>query len=304
MNPALRLKRLFESAVKAFGRTDAGRWYVRNISLRVDPTLLSLTGGRVSSVYPTARHVAAPPPAPRPACGARCRWCICPTTPGSSWWRRTSAASTTQGGITTSSPTRMSKCWPVIDSGSYVAAEITNLTGRERTWALVLGMNAGYDVYVARAGQRTIPLIRLRRGSSGSGSGAGASSGTGAGVVVSATVSTGTVNSRCHGLAPASVRNASTMAAVSSASSGGCQSQHNRRRVSGVNRFSLGHRKPLRQLGQARCGQLPAVRPPRACVGPTGTAGGGPVCGSDDVGRSSAVRALASASSHTCALRR
>ena len=48
-------------------------------------------------------------------------------------------------------------------SGSYVAAEITNPTGRERTWALVLGMNAGYDVYVARAGQRTIPLIRLKR---------------------------------------------------------------------------------------------------------------------------------------------
>ena len=46
------MKRLFESAVKAFGRTDAGRWYVRNISLRVDQTLLSLTGGRVSSVYP------------------------------------------------------------------------------------------------------------------------------------------------------------------------------------------------------------------------------------------------------------
>jgi hypothetical protein len=52
MNPARRLKCLFESAVKAFGRTDAGRWYVRNISLRVDPTLLGLTGGRVSSVYP------------------------------------------------------------------------------------------------------------------------------------------------------------------------------------------------------------------------------------------------------------
>jgi deazaflavin-dependent oxidoreductase (nitroreductase family) len=155
------LKRLFESAVKAFGRTDAGRWYVRNISLRVDQTLLSLTGGRVSSVYPLPVMLL--------------------TTSGAATGlqRTVPLVYLSDAGlilVASNFGGEHHPGWyhnlvanPNVEvlagdrSGSYVAAEITNLTGRERTWALVLGMNAGYDVYVARAGQRTIPLIRLRR---------------------------------------------------------------------------------------------------------------------------------------------
>jgi len=40
-------------ALLAFSMTDAGTWYVRNISPRVDPTLHRVTGGRLSSVMAT-----------------------------------------------------------------------------------------------------------------------------------------------------------------------------------------------------------------------------------------------------------
>ena len=162
MTPARRLKRLFESAVKAFGRTDAGRWYVRNISLCADPTLLGLTGGRVSSVYPipvmllttTGAKTGLPRTVPLVYLSEDAGLILVASNLGGEhhpgWYHNLIANPNVE----------------VVagdHSGSYVAAEITNLTGRERTWALVLGMNAGYDVYVARAGRRTIPLIRLRR---------------------------------------------------------------------------------------------------------------------------------------------
>jgi deazaflavin-dependent oxidoreductase (nitroreductase family) len=51
MSPTLRPKRLFERAVKAFGRTDAGVGTSATSHLRVDPALLRITGGRVSGVY-------------------------------------------------------------------------------------------------------------------------------------------------------------------------------------------------------------------------------------------------------------
>jgi deazaflavin-dependent oxidoreductase (nitroreductase family) len=46
-------------------------------------------------------------------------------------------------------------------SGSYTATEITDPDDRKRTWALVLDQYAGYADYEERAGDRTIPLIRL-----------------------------------------------------------------------------------------------------------------------------------------------
>jgi deazaflavin-dependent oxidoreductase (nitroreductase family) len=162
MTPARRPKRLFESAVKAFGRTDAGRWYVRKISLRADPTLLGLTGGRVSSVYPiplmllttTGAKTGLPRTVPLVYLSDDAGLILVASNSGGEhhpgWYHNLIVDPNVE----------------VVagdHSGSYAAAEITNLTGRERTWALVLGMNTGYDVFVARAGRRTIPLIRLRR---------------------------------------------------------------------------------------------------------------------------------------------
>ena len=49
------------------------------------------------------------------------------------------------------------------DSGTYIASEITDPAERERAWDLALDIYAGYADYESRAGDRTIPLIHLKR---------------------------------------------------------------------------------------------------------------------------------------------
>ena len=44
---------MYQRTMENFARTPAGDWFVKRIAPRIDPTLLRLTGGRVSSVYPT-----------------------------------------------------------------------------------------------------------------------------------------------------------------------------------------------------------------------------------------------------------
>src|SRR5215813_5851408 len=46
------LEALYLRAMNGFARTPAGTWYTREISQRVDPHLLRITGGRVSTLYP------------------------------------------------------------------------------------------------------------------------------------------------------------------------------------------------------------------------------------------------------------
>jgi hypothetical protein len=48
-------------------------------------------------------------------------------------------------------------------SGTHVATEITDAAELERGWALALDQYAGYADYEVTAGDRTIPLIRLKR---------------------------------------------------------------------------------------------------------------------------------------------
>jgi len=43
----------FERALESFARSPVGDWYVKRIAPRIDPPLLRLTGGRLSSVYPS-----------------------------------------------------------------------------------------------------------------------------------------------------------------------------------------------------------------------------------------------------------
>ena len=43
---------LYERVLEAFGRSAVGNWYLKRVAPRIDPPLLRLTGGRVSSVYP------------------------------------------------------------------------------------------------------------------------------------------------------------------------------------------------------------------------------------------------------------
>jgi deazaflavin-dependent oxidoreductase (nitroreductase family) len=48
-------------------------------------------------------------------------------------------------------------------SGTYTASEIKDAAERDRAWGLALDQYAGYGDYKERAGDRTIPLIRLER---------------------------------------------------------------------------------------------------------------------------------------------
>jgi hypothetical protein len=53
MSPAQRRHMsLYERTMEKFARTPAGDWYMKRIAPSLDPPLLRLTGGRVSSVYP------------------------------------------------------------------------------------------------------------------------------------------------------------------------------------------------------------------------------------------------------------
>ncbi len=53
MSPQQRRKMsLYERTLEKFARTPVGDWYMKQVAPRLDPPLLRLTGGRVSSVYP------------------------------------------------------------------------------------------------------------------------------------------------------------------------------------------------------------------------------------------------------------
>ncbi|MDT7729929.1 MAG: hypothetical protein QOK45_182, partial [Mycobacterium sp.] len=53
MSPTRRRLSPYERALESFGRSPAGNWYLRRIAPCIDPPMLRLSGGRVSSVYPT-----------------------------------------------------------------------------------------------------------------------------------------------------------------------------------------------------------------------------------------------------------
>jgi deazaflavin-dependent oxidoreductase (nitroreductase family) len=156
---------LYERAMETFARTPAGNWYLRRIAPRIDPPLLRLTGGRMSSVYPAPvmllTTIGAKSGQPR-------------TLPllyvvdgdglilmasnygrkGHPAWYRNLVANPKV------------KVLAGKRSGSYAATEITDPTERERAWALALDQYAGYADYEKLAGDRTIPLIRLERAGS------------------------------------------------------------------------------------------------------------------------------------------
>ena len=48
-------------------------------------------------------------------------------------------------------------------SGTYMASEITDPGERDRAWELAVDQYGGYADYEVRAGDRTIPLVRLER---------------------------------------------------------------------------------------------------------------------------------------------
>jgi deazaflavin-dependent oxidoreductase (nitroreductase family) len=164
MTPQRRHLSLYERALKSFGRSAAGGWYLKKIAPRIDPPLLRLTGGRVSSVFPvpvmllttTGAKTGQPRSLPLLYVTDGDRLILMASNYGKkshpAWYRNLTAN-------------------PEVEvlagkrSGTYVASEITDPDSRERAWELALNQYAGYADYEVRAGDRTIPLIRLERAS-------------------------------------------------------------------------------------------------------------------------------------------
>lgn len=162
MSPTRRHLSLYEKALESFGRSPAGNWYLGKIAPRIDPPLLRLTGGRVSSVYPTPVM-------------------LLTTTGAKSGQARTLPLLYVTDGerlvlIASNYGKTSHPAWyrnlvanPTVEvlagkhSGKYTAREITDPGERDRTWELALDQYAGYGDYEGRAGDRTIPLVRLER---------------------------------------------------------------------------------------------------------------------------------------------
>ena len=162
MSPTRRRLNPYERVLETFARTGAGTWYLKRIAPRIDPPLLRLTGGRVSSVYPTPVM-------------------LLTTTGAKSGLPRTLPLLYVTDGEQvilmasnygkTSHPAwfRNLTANPKVEvlagkrSGPYAASEITDAGERARAWELALDQYAGYADYEVRAGDRTIPLVRLER---------------------------------------------------------------------------------------------------------------------------------------------
>ncbi len=163
MSPQQRRKMsMYERTLEKFARTPVGDWYMKQIAPRLDPPLLHLTGGRVSSVYPVPVM-------------------LLTTTGAKSGQARTLPLLYLNDGdaiilIASNYGKTSHPAWyrnlvanPKVEvlagkkSGTYTATEITDPAERDRGWDLALDMYAGYGDYEGRAGDRTIPLVRLVR---------------------------------------------------------------------------------------------------------------------------------------------
>ncbi|MGH3675016.1 MAG: nitroreductase/quinone reductase family protein [Mycobacterium sp.] len=153
---------LYERAMEKFARTPVGYWFVRKVAPKIDPPLLRLTGGRVSSVYPTpvmlltttGAKTGQPRTLPLLYLTEGDRLFLMASNygrPSQPAWYRNLVAN------------------PKVEvvagkhSGTYTASEITDPGEREWVWDLALDQYAGYADYEQRAGDRTIPLVKLER---------------------------------------------------------------------------------------------------------------------------------------------
>lgn len=153
---------LYERTLEKFARTPAGDWYMKRIAPRLDPPLLRLTGGRFSSVYPvpimllttTGAKTGKPRTLPLLYVTDGDQLVLIASNYGNTshpaWYRNLVANPRVE-------------VLAGAKSGTYVASEITEPAERDRAWDLALDMYAGYGDYEGRAGDRTIPLVRLSR---------------------------------------------------------------------------------------------------------------------------------------------
>ena len=148
---------VYERTLEKVARTPVGDWYLKRIAPRLDPPLLRLTGGRVSSVYPvpvlllttTGAKTGLPRTLPLLYLDDGDDIILIASNYGKTshpaWYRNLVAN-------------------PKVEvlagkrSGTYSAAEITDAAERDRAWDLALDMYAGYGDYEGRAGRPDHPL--------------------------------------------------------------------------------------------------------------------------------------------------
>jgi deazaflavin-dependent oxidoreductase (nitroreductase family) len=162
MSPERRRMSLYERGLESFGRSAPGNWYLRKIAPRLDPPMLRLTGGRVSSVFPvpvmllttTGAKSGQPRTLPLLYLTDGERLVLIASNYGSTshpaWYRNLTANPTVE-------------VLAGKRSGKYTASEIKDTGERDRVWQLAVDQYAGYGDYEERAGDRTIPLVRLER---------------------------------------------------------------------------------------------------------------------------------------------
>jgi len=163
MSPKQRRKMgLYERTLEKVARTPVGDWYLKRIAPRLDPPLLRLTGGRVSSVYPVPvmllTTTGAKTGLPRTLPLLYLTDCDAIILIASNYGKTTHPAWYRNLVANPKVKVLAGK-----KSGTYSAAEITDPAERDRALDLALDMYAGYGDYEGRAGDRTIPLVRLER---------------------------------------------------------------------------------------------------------------------------------------------
>ena len=153
---------VYERTLEKFARMPVGDWYMKRVAPRLDPPLLRLSGGRVSSVYPvpimllttTGAKSGQPRTLPLLYVTDGDRLILIASNYGNTshpaWYRNLV--------VNPKAEVLAGK-----RSGTYSAAEITDPVERDRAWELALDMYAGYGDYEGRAGDRRIPLVRLER---------------------------------------------------------------------------------------------------------------------------------------------
>ncbi|AFM19663.1 deazaflavin-dependent nitroreductase family protein [Mycolicibacterium chubuense NBB4] len=152
----------YERMLERFARSPAGYWYLRRVAPHLDPPLLRATGGRVSSVSPAPAMLLTTVGAKT---GRRRTTPLLYTVDGDSLI----AVAANYGRPDQPSWYRNLQAHPRVDvlagphSGTYTATEITDPAERASAWAKALDLYAGYGDYQLRAGDRTIPVLRLRR---------------------------------------------------------------------------------------------------------------------------------------------
>lgn len=162
MAPQRRPLGRYERLLEDFARTPVGTWFVKNVAPVIDPPLLRLTGGRVSSVYPVPVMLLTTTGAKT---GQARSHPLLYLTDGDGLL----LVASNYGSTRHPAWYRNLQAHPVVTvlagphSGTYTASEITDPAQRDESWARALDLYAGYGDYELRAGDRTIPLVRLTR---------------------------------------------------------------------------------------------------------------------------------------------